>query len=382
MEHAPPTLGPAEVPGAPRALLGAVGSVVVLGVAAVVVRTGAELTPVHLLALGAGVASLGIAVGARIPRRVGLTVAVLAALAGQLALTWSYSVASFPYVDTARPWGMEWGPYPVLRPPIAALLLLAVLPLALGVAHAGAHGGARPVRNTLRRTARGLGVLACAALLTFWGVPRWHEMDLIAPEGVVPNLPAHLPQPGRVGTGDTPAVIGGRLVGIHWSEYSFNAAPARVVPYLVHKELALASLAHGMHWSLADMKVASGALAPETARWRASLRAVTWEVQRGVSTGWLYVHAAAIPVWAFLFFRLVWGRPFRRPLAIGTTWLLRVLVYAPPVANLALLGVLVGARLPDVGSGGGRVLVESLGLLACAVGADICGRRLGGADAS
>lgn len=361
----------AERAGAPRVLLGAVGGAVVLGSVAFVLGTGAEITAAHGTALGAGVTAIAVAGGgARLPRAVGLTLGLLAALAGHLALTWSYTVASFPYVDMVRPWGMEWSPYPVLRPPVAVLVLLAVLPLALGA-----------VRSRARLLARLLGVLACAVLLTFWAVPRWHEMDLIAPEGVVPDLPTHLPLPGRVGKGDTPAVIGGRLVELHWSEYSFNAAPVRVLPYLVHKELALASLAHGMHWSLADRKVASGALAAGTARWQGTVRAAAWEVQRGVSTGWLYVHVAALPVWGVLALLLLWGRPFPRLLR-GATGLVRVLVYAPPLANLALLVVLVGARLPDVGARGVRVLVESAGLLACAVVVDRCGRRAGGADAS
>ncbi|MDO9280589.1 MAG: hypothetical protein Q7U06_01705, partial [Pseudomonadota bacterium] len=337
MEHTAPAPDRETQPTrAPRALLGVVGGAVVLGMVAFVVGTGAELTPTHLVALGAGVTSLAVAGGgARVPPKVGLTLGLLAALAGQLALTWSYSVASFPYVDTVRPWGMDWGPYPVLRPPVAVLVLLAVLPLALGGALAAVAPlapvtkGVRRRAPTLRGTFRTVGVLACAVLLTFWGVPRWHEMDLIAPEGVVPDLPTHLPLPGRVGKGDSPAVIGGRLVGLHWSEYSFNAAPVRVIPYLVHKELALASLAHGMHWSLADMKVASGALSADAARGQATIRAASWEVQRGVSTGWLYVHVAALPVWGLLALRFVWGRPLGRRSMRGATWLLRALLYAP-----------------------------------------------------
>ncbi|MDP2313360.1 MAG: hypothetical protein Q8P41_10675 [Pseudomonadota bacterium] len=354
-----------------RVLQGVGGGAVVVGLGAWLVATGTEVTVAHGAALGGGgAAALMSLAGRRIPAAVGATISLLAALAGYLALTWSYRVASFPYVDTVRPWGMDWGPYPVMRPTIGLLVILAALPGALGAVPEGVAKGARRARGALRA----VGALACALVVAFWAVPRWYEMDLIAPEGVVPDLPHYLPRPGWVGQGDTPAVMGGALVRIHWSEYSFKGAPSRAISYVVHKELALASLAHGMHWSLADMKVASGALPAASAARQASVRGALWTAQRGASTGWLYLHLAAVPAWVFLAFRLVWGRPLDPLLRRGAFGILRVLIYGPPIVNLALLGGLVVTRLPDLGSGGARVLVESLGFLGCAALIDLGGR--------
>ncbi len=334
------------------------GAVVLVGAGAWLGARGAERAPVQLAALASGgLAVLGAALARRRPGWAAVA-AGGAGLVGATAASWAYEVVSFPHVDLVRPWGMDWSPTPLLRPTPGLFLLLLVVGRAFGPPGRG------------RVLARALGVGACAYVVGWWLVPRWYEMDLIAREGIVPDLPSFLPQPGRVGEGDTPAVLGGRLVHLNWTQYAFQMEPLRAAWYVAHRELAVAALAHGLHREIAQAKVAAGSLAPDVAAAHATVRAALWSVQRGASVAWLYAQAAALPLLAATALRLLWGRPGPR-WATVTRWVLLLLLAAGPVVNLALLAGGALAGLPDVRSGALRVVLESLGLLAAVCAVDL-----------
>lgn len=299
---------------------------------------GEELTPIHY-ALAITALSAPLSLRFR-------PLALVGGLAAVLAVGWSYDAVPAPYVDTVRPWGMDWEPYPLLRPTFGTMLLL-------GLAPAAFFAASRLGRVALRI----LTVALCGGLLAFWLTPRWYEMDLVANEGIVPDMPEYLPHPGRVGPGDTPVVIGGELHQLHWSQYAYRRTPAEALWFVAHRELAVAGITHGMHWSLSDAQVASGQLDPATAASRAHARSVLWELARGGSTAWIYSQAAGVLVWVWTILRSL-----RAP-GPREAWVhrqaLRLLGLGGPAINLVLLLGMLVTRLPEAWSVAPRIFLES-----------------------
>lgn len=260
-----------------------------------------------------------------------------------LGLAWSAPTVSFPAIDAARPWGMDWDPTPLTHPPtLLALVLLLV-------------GGAGAVGTWKRRLAfRAPLLLVAGGLVTWWSTPRWFEMDLIAPEGVVADLPSFLPQPGDIGAGDTPAFVGGTLRHLHWSQYSYEARPILALDKTLHRELAVAAIAHGMRLEAA----------PGTEVQR-RVRAGLWRAQNALVATWLGLHVACVAVVALLALWGLTGRGLTPRLGAVTRLTLAITLALPSAVNLLFSATLAALGVGDVRTHGLEVALIASAELAC-----------------
>lgn len=285
-----------------------------------------------------------------------------AGIFGYLAWTWGYDVVSFPYVDMIRPWGMDKGPYPVLRPMLGYLLCLGFVPVMLG-----AHGVRRWAFAAMAVLSLGIGV-------QFWASRQWFDMDMVAEEHIYPDMPAFLPRPGWVGRGESPMVVDGHIARVHWTEYSFIAYGVQALPFVARREELLARLAWGL---VADMEQpGDGPAAAAAVSRRSTARMVGWSTAIAASWAQLYYQVGALPVLVGLVGLCAavpgWARVGRALL-----WLTRVGVWGVPLTNLFLLVVGFAGGLPEVTMAWGEATAVVLGLLAAVAAVDFAGSQLG-----
>ena len=98
-----------------------------------------------------------------------------------------------------------------------------------------------------------------------------------------------------------------------------------------------------------------------TAARRAEVRAGLWTLARGAMTGWLYLQAGAVALWAWTIVRLVRPPGPREKRAHGLVLVL-VVASAPAINLLLLVGSLLGG-LPEASGVAPRIAVESVGML-------------------
>jgi hypothetical protein len=311
-----------------------------------------------------GVVAFILALFPRLPRAVLAWSTFFLALGAWLLCAWSYTVVSFPFVDVIRPWGMDKGPFPVVRPMFGLLLLL----FALAVIRPE-----RIVVGGVRGLLKGIGVVGCLVLLGFWSVPRWFEIDVITSEALQLDAPDWVPRPGRVGEGESPAVVGGTLQHLHWTQYAFKRAPALTVHALVVREQALSSLAWGMQWELDEVK---GKADSGLAHFRALARRVLWTIQRAISAANVYLQVASLPAWLCLLVCFARRRPLRLRVARVVEGLLLVQTLGVFLVNTFLVAATLICFLPEGTSKAWIAGLQSLGMVAVCLGIRQAGRVL------
>lgn len=204
------------------------------------------------------------------------------------------------------------------------------------------------------------GVLLLLAAVRGLGAPGWRRLPVgfvaLCGAGIVAgNLLvvqayrfSSLSAEGAAGA--VPVMEDGALVRRYWKTDLRPCRPVSCTPTIVAEQGMVSDLAHGMHAELAQ---GGGA----------ALRAALWAGQKALVGGMLWARLGLLAMGVAAVGLAAWPRPptrivRRSLLVIG--WCTATSI---PVVNLLFVAVTAVSGLPDLGGLGGRVALDSLGLL-------------------
>jgi len=258
-------------------------------------------------------------------------------LLGQAVRAWP--VPGLPVVDPLRMESLDM----TMRSHAAALVLLAVLPGALG------RGGRWRIGLRL------VGLVLCAVGVHALVVPQSWQVHALVPGGGGARVPV-LTEQGLEQRGWMTTVIP-------------PVAPVAAIRHLRASETALAAVAQGMH-----LAAAGGPQRDPHARARTRL----WTLRAGALRVVLALRVAQLPLLGLAALALPFGGLVPRPAAAGIRIALAVVVLAIPACNALLLLACTVSGLPDGAGVLGRTWTSTLALGASGVCAWVAGRCLAG----